>query len=500
MPPTDAPRILVRSAERGTPDAFSHPYNPSSEIHGWTLAAAAGLTRIGVSLAWLPPGKESFAFHRHHREEEWMFVLSGSGTVDVDDASLPVGPGDFLGFPPGVAHLVRNTGTEDLHFLQGGESFGDVEVADFPRLRRRMVRTGHQLTVYPLDAEVPFLPPGVSLPPPPPRPAPRVLVRAADRGEPRAFHHPENPAGEVHLTPLSRPAGLSRVAVVLTRVPAGRDAYAFHVHQHDEEWLYVLSGRGEALVGDAVHAIGPGDFLGFPPRGPGHDTRALPGEDLVYLCGGDAWSRSTIENRGLPAPGPPAHLRRHPRGAHLPARVCAGAPAALRAPGPAARDPGSRRPVRGRATPLAFALCAPAPRCRRYAGCNPGRRGAAAGRPGHGRGANVKRIEAIIRPSKLEDAKRALAHPWIAGITAGEVKGYGRQRGHVEVYRGAEYATSMVPKIKIEIVVPDPLVPRLVGDLADWLKTGKIGDGKIFVTPVDDAVRVRTGERGEAAL
>src|SRR5919198_3103031 len=107
----------------------------------------------------------------------------------------------------------------------------------------------------------------------------------------------------------------------------------------------------------------------------------------------------------------------------------------------------------------------------------------------------MTKIEAIIRPSKLDEVKKALKHEWIAGLTVSEVKGYGRQKGHTEVYRGAEYVVDMVPKLKIEIVVPDPLVPRVLHDLERWLKTGKIGDGKIFAIPIDDAVRIRTGER-----
>jgi nitrogen regulatory protein P-II 1 len=112
----------------------------------------------------------------------------------------------------------------------------------------------------------------------------------------------------------------------------------------------------------------------------------------------------------------------------------------------------------------------------------------------------MTKIEAIIRPSKLDDVKKALDHEWIAGITVSEVKGYGRQRGHDEIYRGAEYTIDVNPKLKIDIVVPDPLVPRVLHDLERWLKTGKIGDGKIFVTRIEEAVRIRTGERGEAAL
>ena len=112
----------------------------------------------------------------------------------------------------------------------------------------------------------------------------------------------------------------------------------------------------------------------------------------------------------------------------------------------------------------------------------------------------MKRIEAIIRPSLLEEAMKALTHELIAGVTVEEVQGYGRQKGHVELYRGAEYVIEMVPKLRIEIVVPDPLVPRVLHDLARAVRTGKIGDGKVFVTSVEQVVRVRTGERGEAAL
>jgi nitrogen regulatory protein P-II 1 len=112
----------------------------------------------------------------------------------------------------------------------------------------------------------------------------------------------------------------------------------------------------------------------------------------------------------------------------------------------------------------------------------------------------VKKIEAIIRPSKLDDLMQALTHEWITGVTVDEVEGYGRQKGHIEIYRGAEYVIEMVPKLRVELIVPEPLVPRVVHELERAVRTGKIGDGKIFVMPVDEVVRVRTGERGEAAL
>ncbi|MFO0583726.1 MAG: P-II family nitrogen regulator [Anaeromyxobacter sp.] len=113
----------------------------------------------------------------------------------------------------------------------------------------------------------------------------------------------------------------------------------------------------------------------------------------------------------------------------------------------------------------------------------------------------MRKVKVVIQPGKLEALKDALRHhPWISGVTVTEVKGYGRQKGHTEIYRGAEYDVELLPKYQLEVVVPDPLVPRIVHEVERALRTGKIGDGKIFVTPVDEAVRVRTGERGEGAL
>jgi nitrogen regulatory protein P-II 1 len=109
-------------------------------------------------------------------------------------------------------------------------------------------------------------------------------------------------------------------------------------------------------------------------------------------------------------------------------------------------------------------------------------------------------IEAIIRPSGLQSVMKALDHAWIQGLTVTEVKGCGRQRGHTAIYRGAEYVVDLTPKLKVHVVVPDPLVPRVLHDLEHCLKTGRIGDGKIFATRIDEAIRVRTGERGESAL
>jgi nitrogen regulatory protein P-II 1 len=112
----------------------------------------------------------------------------------------------------------------------------------------------------------------------------------------------------------------------------------------------------------------------------------------------------------------------------------------------------------------------------------------------------VRKLEAIIKPFKLDEVKLALAEIGVAGLTVIEVKGFGRQKGHSEVYRGAEYVVDFLPKVKLEIVVPDALVAKAVEVIERAAKTGRIGDGKLFVSGVDEAIRVRTGERGEDAL
>ena len=112
----------------------------------------------------------------------------------------------------------------------------------------------------------------------------------------------------------------------------------------------------------------------------------------------------------------------------------------------------------------------------------------------------MKKIEAIIKPFKLDEVKEALNEIGIQGMTLTEVKGYGRQKGHTELYRGAEYVVDFIPKLKIEIVVPDSLVEKAIEAILNSAKTGKIGDGKIFVTNVEEAIRIRTGEKGEDAI
>ena len=112
----------------------------------------------------------------------------------------------------------------------------------------------------------------------------------------------------------------------------------------------------------------------------------------------------------------------------------------------------------------------------------------------------MKKIEAIIKPFKLDDVKEALTGAGIVGMTVSEVRGFGRQKGHTEVYRGGEYTVEFLPKIKVDVVVPDELADKVAMLIVSAARTGSIGDGKVFVSALDDAVRIRTGEHGEAAL
>ena len=112
----------------------------------------------------------------------------------------------------------------------------------------------------------------------------------------------------------------------------------------------------------------------------------------------------------------------------------------------------------------------------------------------------MKLVEAIVKPFKLEEIKEALTKAGIRGMTVEEVKGFGRQKGHTELYRGAEYSVDFLPKVRLEILVPDDNAAKVVELITNSARTGKIGDGKIFVTPVDEVIRIRTGERGEDAI
>jgi len=112
----------------------------------------------------------------------------------------------------------------------------------------------------------------------------------------------------------------------------------------------------------------------------------------------------------------------------------------------------------------------------------------------------MKKIEAIIKPFKLEEVKEALAEVGVEGMTVSEVKGFGRQKGHTEIYRGSEYTVDFLPKIKVEVVLPDAQLTAAVNAIVKAARTGKIGDGKVFISPIENAIRIRTDETGEEAV
>lgn len=112
----------------------------------------------------------------------------------------------------------------------------------------------------------------------------------------------------------------------------------------------------------------------------------------------------------------------------------------------------------------------------------------------------MKFVKAIIKPFKLEEVKEALSEIGIEGMTVTEVKGFGRQKGHTEIYRGSEYTVDFLPKVMVDVAVPDELVEQTVETISKAARTGKIGDGKIFVMPIEEAIRIRTGEKGESAI
>jgi uncharacterized cupin superfamily protein len=138
--------------------SFSHPWNPNSELWGTQLGRGTGLQRTGVNYIKVPPGKESFIYHSHDREEEWIFILSGQGIAEINEAEFEVSAGDFMGFPtPSVAHHLRNTSNEDLVYLAGGENL-EIEIADFPHLKKRMLRRGETVEIYDFSDAKPFAP------------------------------------------------------------------------------------------------------------------------------------------------------------------------------------------------------------------------------------------------------------------------------------------------------------------------------------------------------
>jgi uncharacterized cupin superfamily protein len=140
---------IVRAADASAhAQEFSHPWNPASQMFGTQLARSVGLKRTGVNFIRVPAGKESFVYHSHRFEEEWIYVLSGRAIARIDGAEYELGPGDFAGFPtPSVAHLMRNPGPDELVYLVGGEN-REFDIAEFPDLGKRLVRAGKQVDIY----------------------------------------------------------------------------------------------------------------------------------------------------------------------------------------------------------------------------------------------------------------------------------------------------------------------------------------------------------------
>lgn len=135
---------------------FSHPWNPKSEISGTYMGRTVGLKRTGVNFAKIPPGKESFVYHSHYCEEEWIYILSGRGIAEIDGEEFEVSSGDFMAFPtPSVAHHLKNAGDEDLVYLMGGENL-DAEIADFPHHGKRMIRRSNSVEIFNLKDAQPF--------------------------------------------------------------------------------------------------------------------------------------------------------------------------------------------------------------------------------------------------------------------------------------------------------------------------------------------------------
>jgi uncharacterized cupin superfamily protein len=157
MPDARPNLYLLRAADiAARSQTFSHPWNPKSELSGYQMGKSTGLRRTGVNFARMAPGKESFVYHSHWQEEEWIYIISGRGIARIDGVEYEVGAGDFMAFPtPGVAHHLANPFEQELVYLMGGES-REIDISDFPDLGKRMFRHPKGVEIYELEDGKPF--------------------------------------------------------------------------------------------------------------------------------------------------------------------------------------------------------------------------------------------------------------------------------------------------------------------------------------------------------
>jgi uncharacterized cupin superfamily protein len=230
---------------------------------------ATGLTQMGVHVRTVEPGFAGTNRHCHTVEEEWTYVLGGRGSVRIGPLRLPVRVGHFVGFPPGPRpHHFIVDGDEALVLLEGGERRREEDGGWYPDVRKHW-RLG--VVVEPYEE-------------PPPEEGDERQVRHIDDVEVTSFQHDVDPAVRRQMRVLHSPAGLTRQAVRWVRVEAGGRSTAFHTHDRTDEWVFVLSGRGIARVGEDRFEIGPSDFLGHPAGSAPHVMEAA--DTLTYLMGG----------------------------------------------------------------------------------------------------------------------------------------------------------------------------------------------------------------------
>jgi len=235
-----------------------------------TLSDPTGLTRMGVHLRAAEPGLAGTARHFHVVEEEWAFVVAGQGTVRIGPHHVPVRAGSFVALPPGPRpHHFLAEGPAPLVVLEGGERRPKEDFGYY-------VDLGMTFRVGKLEKW--------SDPPPPEEGDVSQCVHVDDVPAVH-FQHDVDPRARRAMRALHIPTGLTRQAVYWAHVEAGARSTAFHFHEHTDEWVFILTGRASARVGDATFEVGPHDFLGHPAGGPAHVMEAL--EPLTYLVGGE---------------------------------------------------------------------------------------------------------------------------------------------------------------------------------------------------------------------